>query len=72
VTLQLLRLRLIMARLKALGLRPEGSNGADRDFDNLSINKRIDVATPSKKTADGFLKGTQESRNSKSVFLLPS
>ena len=35
----LLRLRLLMTRLKALGLRPEGSNGAIGVFGNLSLNK---------------------------------
>jgi hypothetical protein len=39
-----LRLRLLMARVKALGLRPEGSNGAVHVFDNLSFNSRASNA----------------------------
>jgi hypothetical protein len=40
INAELLRLRLFMARVKALGPRPEGSNGAVYVFDNLSFNQR--------------------------------
>jgi hypothetical protein len=35
-----------MARLKALGLRPEGSNGAVGVFDNLNLNNSRVLSGP--------------------------
>ena len=41
-----LKHNLLMSPPKALGLRPEGSNGAVRVFRNLSINKSHDDLVP--------------------------